>query len=139
MAGQLAGIWYSDVSGLDPYLPAADVETALLTIVERNVAGFAAGGMGPVNGARPDGSVDTSSQQSEEVWPGIGYALAALLLHRGLDAKAWLTAEGLVRTTYERGFAFRTPEAWDADGDFRASLYMRPLAIWAMEFALRNR
>ena len=29
--------------------------------------------------------------------------------------------------------------AWDGDGRFRASMYMRPLAIWAIEFALRGR
>jgi hypothetical protein len=28
---------------------------------------------------------------------------------------------------------FRTPEAWDITGSYRASMYMRPAAIWAME------
>jgi len=139
MTGQLAGLWYADAAGLEPYLAAEDVATTLGTIVERNVRGFAEGRLGAVNGTRPDGSVDTSSEQSEEVWPGVAYALAALLLHRGMDDEAWETAEGLVRTTYEGGLWFRTPEAWDAAGNFRASLYMRPLAIWAMEHALRRR
>ena len=125
----------ADATGLEPYLPPDEVRTALRTIVELNVRGFAGGRMGAVNGTRPDGSVDTSSEQSQEVWPGVAYALAALLLHRGMDDEAWETAEGLVRTTYERGFWFRTPEAWDAAGNFRASLYMRPLSIWAMEAA----
>jgi non-lysosomal glucosylceramidase len=34
---------------------------------------------------------------------------------------------------------FRTPEAYDETGDFRASIYLRPLAIWAIEDALRRR
>jgi non-lysosomal glucosylceramidase len=139
MAGQLTGQWWSDAVGLPAYLPFEDIETALATIVTSNVRGFAGGGLGAVNGMRPDGSVDLSSEQSQEVWPGVVYSLAAHLLLRGMDSEAWETAEGAVRTTYERGFWFRTPEAWDADGNFRASLYMRPLSIWAMEAALRSR
>jgi non-lysosomal glucosylceramidase len=41
--------------------------------------------------------------------------------------------------TYERGLWFRTPEAYDRRANFRASLYLRPLAIWAIEDALRRR
>jgi non-lysosomal glucosylceramidase len=40
--------------------------------------------------------------------------------------------------TYERGLWFRTPEAYDRDGNYRASLYLRPLAIWAIEEARRR-
>jgi non-lysosomal glucosylceramidase len=32
-----------------------------------------------------------------------------------------------------KGYWFRTPEAWDVTGNFRASMYMRPAAVWAME------
>ena len=67
------------------------------------------------------------------------YGLAAALLHRGMDEEAWDTARGAVHVTYQRGYWFRTPEAWDEAGDFRASIYMRPLSIWAMEHALRLR
>jgi non-lysosomal glucosylceramidase len=36
-------------------------------------------------------------------------------------------------TNYEtQGYWFRTPEAWDNTGHYRASMYM-PAAIWAME------
>ncbi|MEA2622399.1 MAG: non-lysosomal glucosylceramidase, partial [Chloroflexota bacterium] len=139
MAGQLTGAWWADATGLPAFLGSEEVELALRTIVRHNVRGFAGGDMGAVNGMRPDGSVDGTSEQSQEVWPGVVYSLCALLLHRGLDAEAWETAGGAVRTTYERGYWFRTPEAWDAAGNFRASLYMRPLSIWAMEHALRSR
>jgi non-lysosomal glucosylceramidase len=139
MADQLCGLWYADATGLEPFVPADQARSALLTIVERNVRGFMGGRMGAVNGTRPDGSVDISSEQSQEVWPGVTYALAALLLHRGMDAEAWETAEGAVATTHDRGLRFRTPEAWDRQGDFRASIYMRPLSIWAIEHALRSR
>jgi non-lysosomal glucosylceramidase len=139
MADQLCGQWYADACELPAFVPPARVEQALHTVVARNMRGFADGRMGAVNGTRPDGSVDESSEHSREVWPGVTYALAAFLLHRGLDAEAWETARGAVRVTYERGYWFRTPEAWDAEGDFRASLYMRPLSIWAIEHALRGR
>ena len=45
-----------------------------------NVRGFAGGTIGAVNGIRPDGSVDTTSEQSAEVWVGTTYALAAFML-----------------------------------------------------------
>jgi non-lysosomal glucosylceramidase len=138
MADQLCGIWYADATGLDAYLDASQIGAALSRIVRQNVRGFAGGSMGAVNGTRPDGTVDRSSEQSEEVWPGVTYALAATLIQRGLRDEAWETARGAVRTTYDRGYWFRTPEAWDAEGRFRASMYMRPLSIWAMEHALRR-
>jgi hypothetical protein len=44
-----------------------------------------------------------ASDQSEEVWVGATYALAALMLGRGLVSEAWQTASGAARVTYERG------------------------------------
>jgi non-lysosomal glucosylceramidase len=137
MADQLAGQWYADATGLPAIVPAAHAEAALRTVFACNVQGFGGGQMGAVNGMRPDGRVDESSEQSAEVWPGTTYALAAFMLHRGLVDEAWATAYGAYNVTYRRGFWFRTPEAWDQNGNFRASLYMRPLSIWAMEHALR--
>ena len=139
MADQLAGQWYADATGLGDIVPADRVEAALRTIHAMNVAGFAGGRMGAVNGMRPDGTVDASSEQSAEVWVGTTYALAAFMIGRGLVAEGWATAEGAAAVTYERGLWFRTPEAYDARGDFRASIYLRPLAIWAIEEALRRR
>jgi non-lysosomal glucosylceramidase len=136
MADQLAGQWYADATGLGDILPADRVETVLRTIHARNVLGFAGGRMGAVNGMRPDGSVDDSSEQSAEVWVGTTYALAAFMIGRGLVDEGWATARGAAAVTYERGLWFRTPEAFDGNGDFRASIYLRPLAIWAIEEAL---
>ena len=84
MADQLAGQWYADVTGLGDLVAPARVDAALRTIHARNVCGFAGGRSGPVNGTRPDGSVDRSSEQSEEVWVGTAYALAAFMIGRGL-------------------------------------------------------
>nr|XP_009767135.1 PREDICTED: uncharacterized protein LOC104218357 [Nicotiana sylvestris] len=35
-----------------------------------------------------------------------------------------------------RNYAFQTPEGWNTEGRYRALGYMRPLAIWAMQWAL---
>ncbi len=139
MADQLAGQWYADATGLGDLLPSDRVDAALRAIHESNVRQFGGGRMGAVNGMRPNGTVDDSSEQSAEVWVGTTYALAAFMIGRGLVAEGWDTARGAAAVTYERGFWFRTPEAYDERGNFRASIYLRPLAIWAIEEALRRR
>jgi non-lysosomal glucosylceramidase len=47
--------------------------------------------------------------------------------HEGLK----LTA-AVVRQIYHNGLQFRTPEAITASGTFRASTYLRAMAIWAI-------
>jgi non-lysosomal glucosylceramidase len=136
MADQLAGQWYADATGLGDVVAPDRVERALRAVYAMNVAGFGGGEMGAVNGIRPDGSVDRSSEQSAEVWVGTTYALAAFMLGRGLSEEAWQTARGAWNVTWNRGLWFRTPEAYDSDGNYRASLYLRPLSIWAIEDAL---
>lgn len=61
------------------------------------------------------------------------------MYQQGLREEAWQTAWGLYNVTcVTRGLWFRTPEAWDQNGDFRASMYTRPQAIWALEYAYRQ-
>ena len=136
MADQLAGQWYADATGLGDVVAPDRVASALRTIYALNVKGFGGGEMGAVNGMRPNGDVDDSSEQSPEVWVGTTYALAAFMLGRGLRDEGWQTAWGAYNVTYNRGLWFRTPEAYDRNGNFRASIYLRPLAIWAIEHAL---
>lgn len=136
MADQLAGHWYARACGMPGIVDPTQARSALAVIFRHNVLGFAEGNLGAVNGMRPNGAVDTTSMQSQEVWPGVTYALAAAMLHEGLVEEAWRTAEGAVRTTYERkGYWFQTPEAWDRQGNYRSIAYMRPLAIWALQWA----
>ena len=139
MADQLAGQWYADATGLGDLVAPDRVRAALRTIHALNVVAFGDGLLGAVNGMRLDGRVDESSEQSAEVWVGTTYALAAFMIGRGLDAEGWETARGAALVTYGRGLWFRTPEAYDRRANFRASLYLRPLAIWAIEEALRRR
>jgi non-lysosomal glucosylceramidase len=51
-----------------------------------------------------------------------------------MKKEAFQTAWGIYHVSYEtKGYWFRTPEAWDITGNYRASMYMRPASIWAME------
>ena len=68
--------------------------------------------MGAVNGWMKDGGIDRSTVQSEEMWTGVSYGLAGLMLAEGLAEEGLRTAEGVYRTVYETiGLGFETPEA----------------------------
>jgi non-lysosomal glucosylceramidase len=139
MADQLAGQWYSRACGLPSIVESAQVRSALLTIYDWNVHRFGQGRMGAVNGMRPDGRIDRTSMQSQEVWSGTTYALAAGMLYEDLHEAAFQTAWGVYNMTYNNtGYWFQTPEAWDENGNYRAISYMRPLSIWAMQWALER-
>jgi len=133
-ADQLAGQWYANMTGLGDLVPRDMQISALKKIYNFNVLKFADGSMGAVNGIAPDGSIVTSNEQVQEVWGGTTFAVAALMLSDGLKDEAFRTAWGIYHTSYEtKGYWFRTPEAWDISGNYRASMYMRPAAIWALE------
>lgn len=42
---------------------------------------YKGGYQGAVNGFLPSGSIDIRSLQSEEMWTGVSYGLAALMIH----------------------------------------------------------
>ncbi|XP_009463414.1 PREDICTED: non-lysosomal glucosylceramidase [Nipponia nippon] len=144
MSDQCAGQWFLGACGLDQgefeVFPKSHVVSALKTIFEKNVMSFAGGTMGAVNGMRPDGVPDTSSVQSNEVWIGVVYALAATMIQEGLVEEGFHTAEGCYRTVWEQlGMAFQTPEAYREKKVYRSLAYMRPLSIWSMQLALERR
>lgn len=141
LADQFAGTWYLRVLGLDVTHPPERVVTGLDTVLARNLDGFCGGTRGPVNGRGADGGpVDSGGEQPDEVWVGVAWGLASLCLLEGRDADAWRIGKALHDTLYtDSGLWFRTPEAWTADGEFRAPLYHRPLAVWSLITALRTR
>lgn len=131
---QLAGQWYANMTGLGDLVPRDMQVKALKKVFDLNVMKFHNGEMGAVNGIAPDGTLITSNEQVQEVWTGTTFGAAALMLSDGLKDEGYRTAWGVYHTNYEtEGYWFRTPEAWDITGHFRASMYMRPAAIWAME------
>ncbi|XP_062898894.1 non-lysosomal glucosylceramidase [Mobula hypostoma] len=141
MSDQCAGQWFIRACGLGDgeyeVFPKSQILCALKTIFDLNVMSFAKGSMGAVNGMRPDGTIDTSSVQSDEVWTGVVYGLAATMIQEGLVDEGFKTAEGAYRTVWERlGMSFQTPEAYCEKNIYRSLAYMRPLSIWSMQLAL---
>ncbi len=135
-ADQLAGQWYANMTGLGDLVPKEMQLSALKKIFANNVMKFGKGEIGAANGMASDGSIIRDNEQAQEVWAGTSFALAALLLSEGLKNEAYHIAWGIHHVIYEtKGYWFRTPEAWDDTGNFRASMYMRPAAVWAIEMA----
>ena len=133
-ADQLAGQWYANMTGLGDLVLRDMQRKSLKRIYDFNVMKFANGEMGAVNGMGADGTIIKTNEQVKEVWTGTTYGLAALMLSEGMKDEGFRTAWGIYHVTYEtKGYWFRTPEAWEIEGNYRASMYMRPAAIWAME------
>ncbi|MGC2475438.1 MAG: non-lysosomal glucosylceramidase [Candidatus Sulfotelmatobacter sp.] len=133
-ADQLAGQWYANMTGLGDLVPHEMQLAAAKKIYALNVMKFGAGEMGAANGMNADGSIMRDNEQGQEVWVGTSCGFAALLWSENMRDEAYRTVWGLYHVIYERkGYWFRTPEAWDVEGNFRASMYMRPAAIWAIE------
>ena len=131
---QLAGQWYATLTGLNDIVPPAMQRSALKKIFDLNVMKFGNGQFGAANGMGSDGQVIKTNEQTEEVWVGTTFSLAAQMLQEGMKNEAYKTAWGIYHVSYNKnGYWFRTPEAWDLEGHHRAVMYMRPTAIWAME------
>ncbi len=134
MAEQLAGQWYANLTGLGDLVPAEMRRSALKHVFDYNVMKFQNGTMGAINGIAADGSALHENEQVEEVWTGTTFSIASHMLSEGMRDEAFKTAEGVYNVVWkDRGYFFRTPEAYDARGFYRASMYMRPGAIWSME------
>src|SRR5712691_5740061 len=133
-ANMLAGQWYANLTGLGDLVPREMRVSSLLKIYDNNVMKFEKGEMASVNGIGADGTIITTNEQVQEVWTGTTFGLSAEMLSEGMRDEAFHTAWGIYHITYEKaGYWFRTPEAWDRTGNYRASMYMRPAAIWALE------
>jgi non-lysosomal glucosylceramidase len=135
MADQLCGQFYARLLGLPDLVPEDCVRSALKQIYDSCFLRFHNGTFGAANGLRPDGSpVNPQDTHPLEVWTGINFGLATFLLQMGLKAEALQLTEAVVRQVYDNGLQFRTPEAITATGTFRASHYLRAMAIWAIPY-----
>lgn len=133
-ADQLAGQWYANLTGLGDIVPHNMQLSAMKKIFANNVMKFGNGEMGAANGMTADGAIMSSNDQAKEVWAGTTLGFAGILMSEGMKEEAYKTTWGLYHVIYEaKGYWFRTPEAWDITGNFRAGMYMRPTAIWALE------
>ncbi|KAK6159670.1 hypothetical protein DH2020_003051 [Rehmannia glutinosa] len=114
-ADQLAGHWYARACGLSPIVDEEKAQKALEKVYNFNVL------------------------KSREIWSGVTYAVAAGMIHENMVETAFKTAVGVYEVAWSEeghGYAFQTPEGWDFEGRYRSLGYMRPLAIWAMQWAL---
>ena len=156
MADQMSGYWFLRMCDLvhdydsskalskgelaSDILPKERVKSSLEAVYENNFKAISGGHWGVVNGAKPHGKgVDKFSIQSEEIWTGINYGLASLMIAEDKEKEGLAIAHSMYRTIYDSmGIGFQTPEAINTQFKFRSLGYMRPLAIWSMIPALRH-
>ncbi|MBE9053695.1 bile acid beta-glucosidase [Nostocales cyanobacterium LEGE 11386] len=133
MADQLCGQFYARLLGLPDIVPRDRALSALKTVYDACFLKFCHGQFGAANGVRPDGSPENpKATHPLEVWTGINFGLAAFLMQMGMKDEALRLTQAVVAQIYENGLQFRTPEAITASGTFRASTYLRAMAIWAI-------
>jgi non-lysosomal glucosylceramidase len=133
MADQLCGQFYARLLKLPDIVPSDHAFSALKTVYDACFLKFFAGEFGAANGVRPDGSPENpNATHPLEVWTGINFGIAAFLTQMGMRDEALRLTQAVVQQIYENGLQFRTPEAITASGTFRASTYLRAMAIWAI-------
>ncbi|MGL5807052.1 MAG: GH116 family glycosyl hydrolase [Xenococcaceae cyanobacterium] len=133
MADQLCGQFYAQLLGLPPVVEKQYAESALKKVYDACFLKFHNGEFGAANGLKPDGKPEKpDATHPLEVWTGINFGLAAYLLQMGMKEEAFKLTETVVKQVYENGLQFRTPEAITAVGTFRASHYLRAMAIWGI-------
>ncbi|ACK68745.1 protein of unknown function DUF608 [Gloeothece citriformis PCC 7424] len=133
MSDQLCGQFYARLLGLPDVVEPQYTLSALRKIYESCFLQFYGGKYGAANGVRPDGSPENpDATHPLEVWTGINFGLAAFMIQMGMKQEGLSITEAVVKQIYENGLQFRTPEAITAAGTFRASHYLRAMAIWAI-------
>jgi non-lysosomal glucosylceramidase len=82
MSDMCCGHWYLRSSGFNyEAFEEEKIKSCLNTIFEFNVMQYANGKQGAVNGMKPNGKIDISSFQSEEMWIGVTDSVAALMIY----------------------------------------------------------
>lgn len=140
MADQLCGQFYAQLLGLPDVVEHKYVRSALEKVYDACYLKFHDGKFGIANGVKPDGKpVKENDTHPLEVWTGINYGIVAFMILNGMKEEGLKVAETVVKQVYENGLQFRTPEAITAAGTFRASHYLRAMAIWAIYYCLEKR
>jgi non-lysosomal glucosylceramidase len=133
MADQLCGQFYARLLQLPDVVPNDCASQALATVYDTCFLKFQGGKLGAANGLRPDGSPEKpDATHPLEVWTGINFGIAAFLAQMQRPADALRLTQAVVDQVYTHGLQFRTPEAITAAQTFRACMYLRPMAIWAL-------
>lgn len=139
MADQLCGEYFTQLLGLESIVPTENVKITLETIYQSCFLNFKEGKYGLANGVKIDGTAENpDATHPLEIWTGINFGIAAFMIRMGMTNEGLKIAETVVKQIYENGLQFRTPEAITTVGTFRASHYLRPMAIWAIYYELIN-
>jgi non-lysosomal glucosylceramidase len=138
MADQLCGQFYARLLSLPDIVPSDRALSALTKVYDACFLKFQNGKFGAANGVLPNGLPENpNSTHPLEVWTGINFGLAAFLVQMDMKTEAMRLTEAVVRQIYDNGLQFRTPEAITANGTFRASTYLRAMAIWGIYLLIR--
>lgn len=131
MADGLFGVFLARRAGLGWLLPEDRIRDHMRKVFEANFRSNEDGSHGPTLLAPPEGWGGRSGgTQVGEVLVGSSWSCAALMEDVGLREEARVMGEAVVDVLYRRsGLQFRTPAAWTKDGQFRAALNLRPMAI----------
>ena len=133
MADQLCGDFYARLLGLAPVVSEANSRSTLKAVKEACFERFQAGTLGVANGLRRDGTpLDPDGTHPLEVWTGINFGIASYFRLMGEQQTAEAICSAVVTQVYAGGLQFRTPEAITAVKTFRASHYLRAMAIWGL-------
>lgn len=91
---------YARAIGLSPIADEDKVRSALEKVYNFNVLKVKGGSRGAVNGMLPDGTVDMSALQSREIWSGVTYSVAAMMIQEDMADMAFKTAAGIYETVW---------------------------------------
>ncbi len=137
MADQLSGQFYAQILGLPDVVESEYVKSTLNKIYQSCYLNFHQGKFGLANGVKPDGSAEKENDTHPlEVWTGINFGIASFMIINDMTEEGLQISQTVVNQVYENGLQFRTPEAITSVGTFRASHYLRAMAIWAIYYAL---
>ncbi|CDS40631.1 bile acid beta glucosidase [Echinococcus multilocularis] len=140
MADQLSGYWFLRMGGapVDAILPVDAVMGTLKTIVRLNWLSVRNGKLGAINSVFSSAKTDNTNMQAEEFWVAVNYGLAALLILHGKSPEGFRLAGVCFEHVYNHlGLHFQTPEAFTKEATYRSLGYMRPLAIWSIQRAIK--
>jgi non-lysosomal glucosylceramidase len=137
MADALCGQFLSRWLGLPDIVAETAITSHLQAVYSACYSKFHNGEFGAANGVKIDGSpAKATDTHQQEVWTGINFGVAAFLHQMNAIKEGDRLAKTVVERIYTNGLQFRSPEAITAAGTFRASHYLRAMAIWAI-FAVK--
>ncbi len=137
MSDQLCGQWYADAVGLPDIVVNTRAARAYQTIYDNNFMKFGGGAHGVVNVMLDNGTIDTSTVQTNECWVGTSWGDVAGMIHMGMLTQADAIGQSIYNTIWNTSqLWFRTPEAWKVGvTNQRAYYYMRGTTVWAVKWA----